>query len=124
MAESYVLVIDDDETTLSIVRTALQRNYIQVTTATDGQQGLDIINIAHPQAILLDIGMPKMNGNQVLRLLKLNKKTRSIPVIMLTSEDDITAVSKYLEQGAKDYIVKPFDLDNLILRVRKHMLQD
>ena len=66
--------------------------------------------------------MPGLNGKDVLALLKQNENLKNIPVIMLTAKDEINHVSEALTLGAKDYIVKPFDIDNLIMRIKKILI--
>ncbi len=112
------LVIDDDETITMLVKKTLENSGITSVTASGGQEGLDIINTMPPNLVILDRKMPGMDGDEVLKHLKGNEKTRDIPVLMLTSKNAITDVSECLEMGASDYIVKPFDHDNLVVRVK------
>ncbi len=113
-----VLVIDDDETITTLVKKTLENADITVITASSGKEGLNIIKTMPPNAIVLDRKMPEMDGDEVLQQLKSNEQTRDIPVLMLTSKNAITDVSECLEMGASDYIVKPFDHSNLIVRVK------
>ncbi|MDH5723819.1 MAG: response regulator [Alphaproteobacteria bacterium] len=114
-----VLVIDDDNTILTAVEVILEgANYTSVT-ALSGKEGLKKVRADRPDAIILDRQMPEMDGNQVLIELKANDNTRDIPVIMLTKDNRIGDVSCCLELGAVDYIVKPFDSDNFLMRLSK-----
>ncbi|MCK5374719.1 MAG: response regulator [Alphaproteobacteria bacterium] len=121
MANARILIVDDDGTLLSIVDSLLQKNGFNTSLANSAEEGFELIDKSLPQIILLDIRMPGMNGYDALVKLKNNNRTKDIPVIMLTSEDDISSVSQALEAGARDYIVKPFDHNNLILRIKKVM---
>ncbi len=119
MTTQTILVIDDDDTLLAIVDSVLQKNGFQPALVKDANEGFAFIKNQTPQLILLDIKLPEMDGYEALDKLKENEETKDIPVIMLTSKNDIDSVSKCLGKGAHDYIVKPFDHNNLIARVRK-----
>lgn len=121
MTEPLILVVDDDDTLLAIVDSVLQKNGFDTLLAKSAEESFSLIKdaVSLPTAILLDIRMPGMDGYDALIKLKENEEIKDIPVIMLTSENDIGSVSKCLESGASDYIVKPFDHQNLILRLRK-----
>lgn len=123
MTEPYILVIDDDETLLATVDSILKKNGYNAALAKDTKEGFTLIEKRLPQLILLDIKLPGMDGYEALDKLKGEEKTKDIPVIMLTSKNDIASVSQCLENGAHDYIVKPFDYNNLVARVRQ-VLED
>ena len=118
MSTPSILIIDDDDTILSVVEKTLEQNGFSVAVASSGKEGLSIAKTFVPSGIILDKKMPEMTGEQVLVQLKSTEETKAIPVMMLTSKNDIDDVSNCLEIGACDYIVKPFDHDNLIVRVR------
>lgn len=119
MTEPYILIIDDDDTLLAIVDSILQKHGYATAIAKNAEEGFNLIESCLPQLILLDIKLPKPDGYEVLLKLKDDKKTKAVPVIMLTSKNDIGSVSHCLEDGAHDYIVKPFDYNNFIARIRK-----
>ncbi len=123
MTEPYILVVDDDDTLLMVVDSILQKNGYNAALAKDATEGFDLIDKHLPQLILLDIKLPGMDGYEALDKLKSDEKTKDIPVIMLTSKNDIASVSQCLENGAHDYIVKPFDYNNLLARV-KQVIED
>ncbi len=112
-----ILIIDDDKIVRKLVAQTLEDNGYQHIAAINGAQGLEIAHDQKPDGIILDRIMPGIDGNQVLIELKENEDTKHIPVIMLTSRDNIEDISASLELGAMDYIVKPFDEDNLIIRL-------
>lgn len=114
-----VLAIDDSKTTLKIVTSLLTDNGFEALTAVNGKEGLDKAQNQKPDAIILDRQMPEMDGNQALLELKAGNDTKNIPVIMLTADDRIGDISTCLEMGAVDYIVKPFDEDNFLIRLKK-----
>ncbi len=114
-----ILTIDDSATILKIVSEILTSNNYIALTATDGKEGLLKAYDEQPDAIILDRQMPEMDGNQVLIELKSQEHTKDIPIIMLTGDSQIADISSCLELGAVDYIVKPFDTDNLLIRLKK-----
>ncbi|MCB9983240.1 MAG: response regulator [Rhodospirillales bacterium] len=113
-----ILVIDDDQTILEIIDGVLDANSFQCLKAIDGEKGIAAAKTEKPQAILLDRKMPGLNGNDVLKQLKNDPETKDIPIVMLTGENNISDVAKFLELGAQDYIVKPFNNENLITRLK------
>ncbi len=78
-----------------------------------------MVKVAPPKAIILDWEMPEIDGLEVLKKIKSDEKTKSIPVMMLTSKNDISCVSQCLEAGANDYSAKPFDHNGFIVRIKK-----
>ena len=118
MAPAKILVIDDDETILEIVKNVLDKRDFDTILAENGETGFQKAQTESPDAILLDRKMPGMNGNDVLKKLKRTPATSQIPVVMLTGDNNITDVTKSLELGAEDYIVKPFNNENLIIRIK------
>ena len=114
-----VLVIDDDDTIIAQVEAILDQNGFIPIVASNGPSGLEKTKSENPDVIMLDRRMPDMNGSEVLDVLKGDESTQDIPVIMLTGDNDIKDVSENFEQGAVDYIVKPFSADNIVMRIQK-----
>jgi DNA-binding response OmpR family regulator len=112
-----LLVIDDAEEVIEAVTIsfALQWREIDVLGAYDGESGLDLVERAHPDLVLLDIAMPGVDGFETLRGIR---AFSDVPVIMLTARDDVLNKVKGLELGADDYVTKPFDHLELLARVR------
>lgn len=110
-----VLVVEDEPDLLASVVNALQEDGYAVDGAVDGEEGLYKAENYEYDAILLDIMLPKIDGWELLRRLRLRKKT---PVLMLTARDAIRDRVRGLNSGADDYLVKPFDVDELLARVR------
>lgn len=118
MSAKNILVIDDDKTLHDIVEKTLNEYGFKALRAYDGKEGLSAAQKENVDAILLDRQMPGLNGNDVLKTLKNKDETANIPVLMLTSDNAIIDVAESLELGANDYIVKPFDNENLIIRLK------
>lgn len=110
-----VLVIDDEERIVGIVRAYLEKEGFRVLTASDGREGLALARREKPDLIILDLMLPAMSGWDVCRELRRESAT---PVIMLTARDDDTDKIVGLELGADDYVTKPFNPKELVARVR------
>ncbi|MDH3729960.1 MAG: response regulator [Acidimicrobiia bacterium] len=113
-----ILIIDDDKDILQFVRMNLELEGLVVATAEGGQAGLDAAKESPPDLVLLDVMMPEMDGLTVLRRLRTSPPTMNVPVILLTAKALAEDRLAGLELGADDYITKPFDLDELIARVK------
>ncbi|MBC8228099.1 fused response regulator/phosphatase [bacterium] len=112
-----IIVVDDELDILDFIQLSLEADGFEVITASSGQEALAKIERELPDLILLDIMMPQMNGYEVMNILKADKLTRNIPVIMLTALTQVDDKIKGLNIGADDYITKPFDLRELTARV-------
>ncbi|MBV9080926.1 MAG: response regulator [Elusimicrobia bacterium] len=113
-----VLIIDDEPSNRRLARRALEPLGFQIEEAADGVEGLEAVRRDRPDLILLDVRMPRMNGYEVCRALKDDEATRLIPIIILTSLDEITDKLEAIEAGAADFLVKPFDVAELTTRVK------
>ena len=117
MARMRILVVDDERAVRDSLRRALELDGYEVELAADGEEALHRIeNGAEPDAVVLDILMPRMNGLEVCRRLRENGNR--IPVLMLTARDQVEDRVEGLDAGADDYVVKPFALEELLARVR------
>lgn len=110
-----LLIIEDEPELLRLLATALREENFAVDTAADGEEGLDKALNADYDAIVLDVMLPKRDGWEVLRCLREHKHT---PVLMLTARDRTADRVRGLDGGADDYLVKPFDLEELLARIR------
>jgi two-component system, OmpR family, response regulator MprA len=110
-----ILIIEDDEAILKVLRRVLTYEGYQVDTAVDGQSGLNLARNEHPDIIVLDWLLPGMDGLEVCRRLRLSG---SVPVLMLTAKDTVHDRVQGLDAGADDYVVKPFEIDELLARIR------
>jgi diguanylate cyclase (GGDEF)-like protein len=113
-----ILVVDDEEHIRKIVKFQLERAGYLVDTAVDGVEALRAVEACHPDLILLDLMMPNMDGYEVCRRLKSDYQTNQIPIIMVTAKADLENKLQGFEDGANDYIAKPFAVTELLLRVR------
>ena len=114
MANEKILVVDDDTNICELLRLYLTKEGYQVTTANDGEEGLDKFNQVKPDMVLLDVMMPKMDGLEVCRRIR---KLGNTPVMMLTAKGETTDKVNGLKQGADDYITKPFSAAYLKARI-------
>lgn len=114
-----ILAADDDVTTTAIVRTVITRNAMTCHTASDGRQALEMAKQILPNAIVLDVNMPHMDGFEVLAALRAEPRTAGIPVVMLTSVQQEADVVRGFGLGADDYVVKPFNPMELLARLKR-----
>jgi two-component system response regulator MprA len=111
-----ILVVDDDAAVRDSLARTLRFEGYQVDTAPDGRQALDAVRAAEPDAVILDVGMPVMNGLDACRQLR--GEGLFVPVLMLTARDGVGDRVAGLDAGADDYLVKPFALQELLARLR------
>ena len=115
MANEKILVVDDDTNICELLRLYLNKEGYQVTTANDGEEGLEKFNQLKPDMVLLDVMMPKMDGLEVCRRIR---KLGNTPVMMLTAKGETFDKVLGLELGADDYMVKPFDTKEVVARIK------
>ncbi len=120
LSKCTVLVVDDTETNIDILVAALDSEY-EVSVAMDGESALETLNNDLPDLILLDIMMPGMDGYEVCRRIKNNPKTSGIPIVFITTMNEIQNKTKGFELGAVDYITKPFEVMEIKARVKTHL---
>jgi signal transduction histidine kinase/DNA-binding response OmpR family regulator len=117
-SEAALLVVDDiEDNRFALSRRLARQGYLNVTTAADGRQALELLNSRPFDLVLLDIMMPNVNGYEVLAAMKANECLRHIPVIMISAVDEIDSVIRCIELGAEDYLPKPFNPTLLRARV-------
>ena len=119
MANERILVVDDEEDVLELIRYNLDKNGYKVVTATSGEEAITEARGKTPDLIILDLMLPGIDGLEVCRKLKSDVKTERIPVIMLTAKGEETDIVTGLELGADDYVTKPFSPKVLIARLRR-----
>jgi len=112
-----ILVADDDASILRIVQMVLSRHGMTVVTAEDGEEALQKAVLEKPDAMLLDIHMPKMDGLELLSKLKATEATAHIPVGFLTAEKELESFKQAQELGVLLYIIKPFKPERLVSNV-------
>jgi len=118
LAPPRILVVDDEPPIREILKFQLENAGFLVTTADDGEQGLQSVEENPPDLVLLDLMIPRMDGYEVCRRIKTAYETRHIPVIILTARGELNEKLKGLENGANDYVTKPFSMPELLMRVR------
>ena len=116
-----VLIVDDSPTVRKLVSLVLERHNYKVLTASDGFEAVSMVGNAVPDIILLDITMPKMDGYQVCKIMRDNDFTRDIPIIMLSSKDGFFDKVRGRIAGSTAYITKPFQPDQLLKTLQKHL---
>jgi len=119
MANENILVVDDEEDVLELVRYNLDKSGYQVETATSGEEALAKARRKLPNLLILDLMLPGMDGLEVCKKLKNDTKTEGLPIIVLTAKGEETDIVTGLELGADDYVTKPFSPKVLIARVRR-----
>jgi PleD family two-component response regulator len=118
MSEGRILVVEDDFDISNMLDVYFKSQGYEVYVASRGQEALDLTRQKMPNVIVLDIMLPDIDGYEVCRRLRTNLRTSHIPIIFLTQKDERSDKIHGLELGADDYIVKPFDVEELRLRVR------
>jgi len=113
-----VLVVDDEDDLLELLRYNITREGYQVTCVASGEEALRSVRRNAPDLIVLDVMLPAIDGLEVCRRLKSESKTRDIPIIMLTAKSEESDIVAGLEHGADDYIAKPFSPRVLLARVK------
>jgi CheY-like chemotaxis protein/AraC-like DNA-binding protein len=116
-----ILLIDDSTNELRLLSNMLRTENYRVLVATDGLQGYQRAISAQPDLILMDVLMPKMDGFVACRLLKTNPSTRHIPVIFLSAKNTPGERLQGLRIGAADYVSKPFEEEEVLLRMQVHL---
>ncbi len=112
---SRILIIEDDEAILRFLRRGLAYEGYQVDTAMDGQSGLAVARDNPPDLVVLDLMLPGIDGFEVCRRLRTGGP---VPILILTAKDTVTDRVQGLDMGADDYMTKPFNLDELLARIR------
>ncbi|MEJ2671957.1 MAG: response regulator transcription factor [Deltaproteobacteria bacterium] len=118
MAKEHILVVEDEEDILELVRYNLMKEGYRVTAVLSGEEGLEAARSQPPDLIVLDLMLPGIDGLTVCRELKMDAKTREQPIIILTAKGEEADVVAGLELGADDYVTKPFSPRVLLARLR------
>ena len=116
-----VLIVDDEQHIRLLIEQTLEEledDGVELLTAVDGQQALDVVANQPPDLVFLDVSMPKVDGFEVARTIKADPATAGTTVIMLTAHGQAVDREEGLTAGADDYLTKPFDPDDLLRRAR------
>jgi DNA-binding response OmpR family regulator len=114
-AEGRVLVVEDDSDIADVLRRSLRNEGYDVRTSSDGVEALDVAAGFLPDLVVLDLGLPRMDGVEVCRRLRADS---DVPILMLTARSETTDRVGGLDSGADDYLVKPFERSELLARIR------
>ncbi len=116
-----ILIVDDEADIIEILQFVLEAEGFQCFTAYDGETGLNLAREIHPDLIILDVMMPKINGYKISRLLKYDNKYKDIPILMITarSQEEDKIIGE--ETGADEYITKPFNVDYVVEKVKSYL---
>src|SRR5208283_1160327 len=117
MRKERILIIDDDPDIRDVLELSLSE-YYAISSATNSQEGLEMVKTKNPDLIITDYNMPVMNGTEFCRNLRRDILLRHLPVIMLTGKGETRDMVTGIESGADDYLVKPFEPETLLARIR------
>jgi DNA-binding response OmpR family regulator len=116
-----VLLVDDDQDLVQTLSFSLTRNGFAVVTAKNGAEAITTACNLRPDVILLDIMMPNLDGLSACRGIKAMEQTDRIPIIMLTAKGDVATIKAAFGAGANDYVVKPFDMNKVLEKIREQL---
>ena len=119
MAPKKILIVDDEPDILKVVSFRLKKMGYNIFLAINGKEGLDLARKERPDLILLDLRLPVMDGYEVCRRLKADKELKHIPIILLTASNITEIREKLMQFKAEDYIIKPFEPQELLKKVKK-----
>lgn len=114
-----VMVVDDEPDLVRLVEFILHKEGFEVVACSDGRSALALLEGEKPDLIILDIMMPLMDGMEVLRQIRSHRATSRVPVIMLTAKTASVTVDEARQLWVSDYVMKPFDPEKLIVKVKK-----
>lgn len=121
MTKHKVLIIEDERSLLEILKYNMEKEGFDVTTAADGQEGLQRAQLMQPDLVILDLMLPVIEGYEVCRQLRADSKTQTARILMLTARSDEVDEIVGFKMGADDYVTKPFKIKPLIHRVNALM---
>ena len=116
---SLIMIVDDSPTEVHIMKTALEKHGFQTLSAADGNECLTLAREVRPDLIFMDVVMPGLNGFQATRTLRRDPKTKSIPIVMVTTKNQESDRIWGMRQGAVDYLVKPVDATDLVAKANE-----
>lgn len=118
MPNEAILVIEDEKNIVELLKYNLEQEGFRILTAMKGNAGLDLALKSSPSLVILDLMLPELSGIEICKILRLNKKTKAIPILMLTAKGTESDKIVGLELGADDYMTKPFSPRELIARIK------
>ena len=123
-AMACILLVEDNELNRDMLSRRLSRRGFEMIVAEDGKQGLHLADTSSPDLILLDLGLPEMDGWEVLRRLRSNPRMKRIPVLALTAHALVTDRNRALEAGFDDYDIKPIEMPRLLGKIQTLLKRD
>jgi len=117
--DNHIIVIDDSSTIRSIVKDGFEKAGFNVTTAVDGKDALKKIQSDPPDLILSDIDMPEMNGIELCNKVRMDSELKAIPFVIMSANDNRATMRQLLERGVSAYLVKPFNMEQMVITVEK-----
>lgn len=117
-----ILIVDDNQVNLDVLRRTLETEGHKISAVKSGNDALKITPRLQPDLIILDIMLPDIDGYEVCRKLKEHKITRNIPIIFMTAKNEVEDIVKGFKTGGVDYITKPFNQEEVCVRVRNHLI--
>jgi len=121
MSQKKILLVDDEADLVETIRFPLEVEGFNVLVSYDGEDALNKARQENPDLILLDIMLPKLNGYKICRLLKFDERYKHIPILMLTAKTQEKDKILGMETGADEYITKPFEMDQLLEKVKFYL---
>ena len=121
MSQKKILVVDDEVDLVETIRFPLEMEGFNVLVSYNGEDALNQARKENPDLILLDLMLPKLDGYKVCRLLKFDERYKHIPILMLTAKTQEKDKLLGKETGANEYITKPFDIDELMKKVKVYL---
>jgi two-component system cell cycle response regulator DivK len=120
VAGEQILIVEDNEKNMKLLRDVLQATGYRTLEATTGRQAVVLATDQIPALVLMDIRLPDMDGVEALRLLRMDERTAAIPVLAVTAEAMKGDRERFNEAGFEAYLSKPVDVDELLARVKEH----
>ena len=121
MSQKKILVVDDEPDLVETIRFPLEMEGFNVLVSYNGEDALNQARKEKPDLILLDLMLPKLDGYKVCRLLKFDERYKHIPILMLTAKTQEKDKLLGKETGADEYITKPFDIDELMQKIKSYL---
>jgi DNA-binding response OmpR family regulator len=112
-----ILITDDEIKLAEAMKIRFENVGYEVVLAVNGEEGIEKAKAEKPDLIIMDIAMPKMDGYTAVKLIKKDESTKHIPIIMVTGKDQMEEI--FIMEGVKEYVVKPFEFDNLIEKITR-----
>ncbi len=117
--EISIVAVDDDLDELKDLKRDIEKESIRVSIASDGEAGLELIRNENPDMVILDVNLPRISGLEICEFLRQDERFSRIPIIMLSSRDMPFDRISGLENGADDYVTKPYNSKELLLRIKR-----